>query len=162
MSMTAFSLPALAYAWSGVPRRQDGDVTFLRGSSRADVTFLSAGSKRRRENGGRRFRALLTLPSGRGQRCEVVLVGHRGQAPEHITKVLEGVLAVALTGDDEGVDDRGALSRLGMADEEPVFPPEDGRPDRILNEIVVETGDRVLLVRHQYVPVIEQIRAGFP
>ena len=38
-----------------------------------------------------------------------------------------GVDAVALAGDGQGVDDRGALAGLGAADEEPVFLAEGGR-----------------------------------
>ena len=53
-----------------------------------------------------------------------MLVGHRWQTPQHVAQISERVFAVALTRDDERVDDRGALAGFGMADEEPVLLPD--------------------------------------
>ena len=70
-------------------------------------------------------------------------------------------IAVALAGDDQRVDDGGALSDIRMADEEPVFLADGGPPDRIFDEVIVDACERVPLVCDQHVPVVEQVRARF-
>ncbi len=54
---------------------------------------------------------------------------------------------MALAGNDERVEDRGALAGIGVADEEPVLLPDRGGPDGIFNEVVVDPGLAVLEVR---------------
>jgi hypothetical protein len=49
-------------------------------------------------------------PEARRELAEVVLVGHPGKAGEDILEIGERVLAVALTTDDQGVEDGGALT----------------------------------------------------
>ena len=70
------------------------------------------------------------------------------------------IVAVALAGDDEGVDDRSAVAGVGMADEEPVFGAELARADGVLDGVGVEPGVAVAQVRGQRGPVAEQIRAS--
>lgn len=60
------------------------------------------------------------LPARRGELPQVVLVGEAGQAGQEIAEVGERVLAVALAGDDERVEDGGALAGVGVADQQPV------------------------------------------
>jgi hypothetical protein len=50
------------------------------------------------------------LPAGRSERCQIVLIGQAGQAGEGVAQVGERVLAVALAGDDRGVEDGRALA----------------------------------------------------
>ena len=61
---------------------------------------------------------------GGQQRREIVLGGHRGQTREHVLEVGVGIEPAALGGDDQRVDDRGAVAGVGVADEEPVLRPE--------------------------------------
>ena len=61
---------------------------------------------------------------GGQQRREIVLGGHRGQTREHVLEVSVRVEAATLGGDDERVDDRGAIAGVGVADKEPVLRPE--------------------------------------
>ena len=66
------------------------------------------------------------------------MVGHPGQAGEHVAEVGEGILAVTLAGDDEGVDDRRALAGVRMTDEEPVLLADRGGPDGVFySEIAI-------------------------
>ena len=53
--------------------------------------------------------------------AEVVLVGHPGQPGEDVLQVRQRVFPMAFAGDDERVQDRGALAGVGVADKEPVF-----------------------------------------
>ena len=61
------------------------------------------------------------MPACRGERSEVVFRGHGGQAREHVLEVDERIDAEALAGDDDRVDDGGAVASVAMADEQPVF-----------------------------------------
>ena len=65
-------------------------------------------------------------PVTRQQRSEVVAIAHAGQTREDVPQVGERVFAVALTRDDDRVEDGGALSGVGMADEQPVFLADAG------------------------------------
>lgn len=60
------------------------------------------------------------LPESRGERCEIVAVGHARQAGEHVAQVSEWLDAVAQARDDNRVEDGAALSGFGVADEQPV------------------------------------------
>ncbi len=64
---------------------------------------------------------LLRLPVGRCERCEVFLVSHPRQLSEDVFQVRQGILPVAFAGDDQGVEDRGALASVGMTDKQPSF-----------------------------------------
>ena len=62
------------------------------------------------------------------QRAEVVFGRHRRQAGEHVFEVVVGIVAAALAGDDERVHDGGAVTGVGVADEEQFFfPIAEGR-----------------------------------
>src|ERR1039458_2950404 len=74
------------------------------------------------------------LPVDGQQDAQGVLGGHRRQTPEDVAQVRQRFDAAALAGDDDRVDDRGALAGIGVADEEPVFLSDGRRPDRVLNE----------------------------
>jgi hypothetical protein len=51
-----------------------------------------------------RVRLRCRLPAGRGQSGEIVLIGHARQARERVAQIGGGSFAVALAGDDDGVD----------------------------------------------------------
>ena len=61
------------------------------------------------------------MPEARGELAQVVLVGQAGQTGEDVLEVGERILAVALAGDDQRVEDGGTLPGLWMADEQPVL-----------------------------------------
>ena len=48
-----------------------------------------------------------------------------------------------------------------MSDKQPVLLPDGGRTDRVFDEVVVEARERVLLMRDERVPVIDEIRTRF-
>ena len=100
------------------------------------------------------------LPRGRQEVVEFVLIGHPGQAREDVLDVDEGVDPVPLAGDDDGVNDSGAVSGLGMTNEHPVFLPDRRGSDRVFDQIIVETRAAVVAMHRQDAPVIKQIGAG--
>jgi hypothetical protein len=58
---------------------------------------------------------------GRREGVEVVPGGHGGEPAQDIAQVDQRIDLSPLAGDDDRVDDRGALAGVGVADEEPVF-----------------------------------------
>jgi hypothetical protein len=69
-----------------------------------------------RLNEGRRW-----LPAGRCQGAQVILVGHAGQAGEHVPHVGQRVDAAALARYDDRVDDRGAVAGARVTDKQEVL-----------------------------------------
>jgi hypothetical protein len=63
------------------------------------------------------------LPASRGELPQVILVGQAGQPDEDVAQVGERVPAVAQAGDDQRVEDGGALDGVGTTDQQPVFLP---------------------------------------
>ena len=61
------------------------------------------------------------LPAGGSDLAQVVLIGHAGQPGQEVAQVGERVLAVALAGDDQRVEDGGTLADVGMPDKQPVL-----------------------------------------
>jgi len=61
---------------------------------------------------------------GGQQGREIVLGGHGGQAGERVLQVGVRVVAVALAGDEERVEDGGAVAGGGVSDEQPVLRAE--------------------------------------
>ena len=78
------------------------------------------------------------LPARGRERAEIVLIGHSRHSREHDAQVGERVCAVALAGNDDRVDDRGALAGVGVTDEQPVFLADGRGADGIFDEVVVE------------------------
>jgi hypothetical protein len=54
-----------------------------------------------------------------GQELMDLLIGHRGQAAQHVGQIFLGVNTPATATLDDGVDHRTAPPGVGMADEEP-------------------------------------------
>ncbi len=68
------------------------------------------------------------FPVGRRQGGDVGLVRHRRKPVEEIFDLDERIDAVALARHDDRINNRRALARLGVADEQPVlFPSAEGR-----------------------------------
>lgn len=112
----------------------------------------SSGGGRRRHR-GRRWR----LPARGGERTEVVLAVHRGQAGEQVADIDLRVVPMPEAGDDDRVEDGGALAGVGVADEEPVLLPKRGGADVVLDDVGVEPGLAVAQVRGQAFPLRKQI-----
>lgn len=79
-----------------------------------------------------------------------------------IADVVEWIYGAALARDNNRVDDRGAIARVGVADEEEVFLSDGRGPDRVFEKIGVEAGVAVIAVSGQGVPLPKQIPARFP
>ena len=60
-------------------------------------------------------------PAGRRERPQIVAVGHGGQTGEDITQIGQRIDPMAAAGDHQRVDDRGAITGIGMTDKKPVF-----------------------------------------
>jgi hypothetical protein len=101
------------------------------------------------------------LPVDGQERTQVVAIGHTGQAGEDVLEVRERILAVPLAGDDERVNDGRALAGVGVADKEPVLLPDAGRPDRILDEVVVQLALAVVQMRGERPPLAKEVIARF-
>jgi hypothetical protein len=97
------------------------------------VTIMITGIGRVSESTGR-------LPASGSEGGEIVLVGHCWEPGEDIARIRERVFPEALAGDDDRVNDRGALTGLRVSDKQPVLFPDRGGPDRVFDEVVVETG----------------------
>jgi len=100
------------------------------------------------------------LPAGGGERIEIVTIGHRRQAREHVAKISVRVFAVTTARDDYRVKNRRALAGVGMPDKQPVFLADGAGAYRVLNGVVVQTRLSVGQVRAKRLPVFEQIIAG--
>ena len=78
------------------------------------------------------------LPEGRHECLQVILVGHHRQPGEDIPQVKQGIDSPAVAGNDDRVQDRGALAGLGMADKKPIFDSKLGRTDAVFySEIAI-------------------------
>lgn len=93
---------------------------------------------------------------GGQQRTQIVGRGHSGQATEHVAQIVVRIVTLVLTGDDQRVDDGGAIAGVRMADEEPVLHAQLARPDRILDRVGIEAGVAVVQMRGQLLPAPEQ------
>ena len=89
------------------------------------------------------------------QRREVISIGHRGQPEKDLAQMREGTFSVTLAGDDQAVYDRGSLASTAVTNEEPVLLSDGRMSDRVFDEVIVQPGDRVMLMRDEHIPVIE-------
>ncbi len=62
---------------------------------------------------------------------------------------------------DEGIDDGGFFSGVLGTDEEPVLGSEFGRPDGVLNEVVVDLDTAVAQIGLEVGPLVEGVGDGF-
>ncbi len=70
-------------------------------------------------------------PVGGSEGVEVVPRGHGWEPTQDVAQIGQGVDLPALAGDDDRVNDGGALAGVGVADEEPVFLPDGRWPDGV-------------------------------
>ena len=76
-------------------------------------------------------------PGGRGEGVRL-LVGHGRQPREDMAQVIEGVDSQTPAVLNDREEDRAALARLGLSDEQPVFLSNGRGSDGVLDEVVVD------------------------
>ena len=97
------------------------------------------------------------LPERRHERFQVILVRHRWQAGEDVAQVKQWIDAPAMAGNDDRVQDRGALASLGMSYKKPIFDTKLGRPDAVLHDVGVELRDAVVEMFDQRCPKPQRV-----
>ena len=108
----------------------------------------------------RRGRVCGRLPVDGQQRSKIVLVRHGGQTREQIAQVRQGIFAVALTRDDQGLNNRGALTSVRVADEQPIFFANSRWAKGIFNGVIIDFGFTVIQMSGQGGPLVKQVRTG--
>ena len=98
----------------------------------AEVLSQWCTLRRRNEHQGEVVLRRGRLPEARGERAKIVLIGQARQPGDDVLQVRERVLAVALAGDNQRVEDGRALVGIGVPDEQPVLLADAGRPDGVL------------------------------
>lgn len=68
---------------------------------------------------------------------------------------------MALTGDDQRLEDRGALTGFRVPDEQPVLLPDARRAKRIFHQIIIQAGLSMIEMCAEWRPLSEQIVTGF-
>ena len=106
------------------------------------------------------------LPVDGQQRPQIILVCHARQPGEQVFQESQGILAMTLTGHDQGVEDRGALAGVGVTDKQPVLLSDARGTDCVLDEVIVEPRLAKPQMLHQGLPLVEQViarsaQAGF-
>src|SRR5581483_8639546 len=94
------------------------------------------------------------LPVSRGQHAEIILVGHSRETHEDVFQIGEWVFAVSLTRHDQGVKDRRALAGVGVADKQAILFPDAGRPDGVLNQVIVQATFAMVQMGDERVPLV--------
>lgn len=97
---------------------------------------------------------------GGQQDGHVALIGHGGNAFEHVGQPDFEVVAVAFGALDQGVDDGGALAGGLAADEQPVLFSNSGGPDAVFYQIIVNLDLAVDEEKTQAVPEGEGVVDG--
>jgi len=75
------------------------------------------------------------------------------QSRQHLAQVGKRIKLPTPAVLDDGVDDRAALARVGISDEEPILFAQGCRPDRIFNLVVVQLHPTVAQVHLQRGPL---------
>lgn len=100
------------------------------------------------------------LPVGGQKHAEVVLVGHRWEAFEHIGQIgFDGVTASS-GAFHQGVKDGGSLAGGFAASKEPVLFANGGGPDAVLDPVVVYFQVTVLLIGDELFPEAKGVVDG--
>lgn len=87
-------------------------------------------------------------------------VGHRGEPGEHVVEVGVGIDAAAAATLDDGVEDGAALAGIGIAEEQPVLFSQSGRPNGVLDEIIVDLDSAIFEIDAKEGPVGERVIDG--
>ena len=100
------------------------------------------------------------LPVCGQQLAQVVLVGHRREAFEHVGQIRFHGVSAATGAFHQRVDDGGALAGGFAAGEEPVLFTNGGGPNAVLDPVVVNFQAAVLLIGAELVPLTEGVVDG--
>ncbi len=100
------------------------------------------------------------LPAGWQQRAEVVLVRHGRESFEHIGQIRFHGVAATTGAFHKGIDDGRALAGGFAAGEEPVLFTNGGRPDPVLDPVVVDFQTAVVLIDGELFPQAEGVIDG--
>jgi hypothetical protein len=85
------------------------------------------------------------------------VIGHPGQAPQHIVEVGQGLYLMAPATLQDRVDDRCAVARVGMSDKQPVFRAQLRRADGLLGQVVIDARLSVLHISGQLRSLAQRI-----
>src|ERR1700733_3773485 len=86
-----------------------------------------------------------------------LMVLHVGQACEHILEVSVGIKAPTPAGFDEGVNDGGPFSGIGLPDKEPVLLSQGRWPDGIFDQVVVDLHPAISQINFQCWPLAQRV-----
>jgi hypothetical protein len=85
------------------------------------------------------------------------MVGHVGQAREHVLEVSVGINAPAPAAFNEGINDGGPFSGVGLANEEPVLLSQGRGPDGIFHQVVVDLYPAISPINFQGCPLAQSV-----
>jgi hypothetical protein len=88
------------------------------------------------------------------------MIGHFGQASQHVLKVSVGIDTPAAAAFDDGVNDGSAISGIRIAHEEPVLFSQSRRADGIFHQVVVDLHAIVLQVDLKRAPLTQRVING--
>ena len=88
------------------------------------------------------------------------MVGHVGQAGEHVLEIIVGVNASASATFDESVKDGSAFTGVGIAHEKPVLFAQGRRTNGVLDQIVVDLHAASFQINIQRPPLTQRIING--
>src|SRR5690606_15532723 len=83
------------------------------------------------------------------------------QPGEHVAQVIVRIDSMAAAGGNDRVEDRRAVARVRMADEQPVFLSNRRGPDGVFHKVVVDLGVTEPAMRREALPLIKKIETGF-
>ena len=69
---------------------------------------------------------------------------------------------MALTGDDERIDDGGSVAGIGVPNEQPVLFSDGRGPDGLFDQVVIDSGTSVSKMGGEGFPLIEQVSRRLP
>ena len=99
---------------------------------------------------------------GRPEVCfERLGAAHVRQSGEQVGEIRERFDPMSFACFQDGVDDRAAVPRVGMANEQPVLGAEFGGPDTLFGEVVVDAHGTVLDVGGEFTPLVRGIGNRF-
>jgi len=91
----------------------------------------------------------------------ILVVFYQRQFFEDIPKIGIGLQAVGFGGFNQAEKCRTGMGAVRMAGKQPVFPPQNKRPDRVFHIIIVRLQAAVFDIDDQFFPVFERILDGF-
>src|SRR5206468_3198572 len=89
-----------------------------------------------------------------------LVVGHIGQASQHVFEIGVGINAPATAGFDDGVNNCSALAGIRVAHEEPVLFSKGSRTNGIFHQVVVDLNPTVTEINVQRSPLAQRVVNG--